>query len=322
WPKYQQVVEAARYEMQNTPSQAEQSGGNYSFSLSPSDRVSNWSNHPGALPTITSSEAERINRIVDQYPARFQTKEDLISALASGGFNTIVVFGKNLGENAEGIDLNLGELKRLWVDMRMANYRTAQADASGLYLPISDKKGFGGGGATGSWEDPTKPKDRPIGDMPEGLYKIYKPILEALAKQSKVVKESGYDFLVDGLGRPLSVSGYLKLTPAERDRQAQLAAGGPDRLSTDEGGHLIAARFGGPADSKNLFPQNQNFNRSAYKALENIWAAALNRGESVWVKIEPIYSTPKTRRPDTVAVEYKIGHNSKDMISFNNQSRN
>ena len=132
WPKYQQAVEAARFEMQNTPSQAEQSGGSYSFSLSPSDRVSNWSNHPGVLPTITSSEAERINRIIDQYPARFQTKENLISALASGGFNTVVVFGKNLGENAEGIDLNLGELKRLWVDMRMANYQTAQADAGGF----------------------------------------------------------------------------------------------------------------------------------------------------------------------------------------------
>lgn len=132
WPKYQQAVESARYEMQNTPSQAEQSGGSYSFSLSPSDRVSNWSNHPGVLPTITSSEAERINRIIDQYPARFQTKEDLISALASGGFNTIVVRGKNLGENAEGRDLNLGELKRLWVDMRMANYRTAQADSGGM----------------------------------------------------------------------------------------------------------------------------------------------------------------------------------------------
>ncbi|MFZ4664479.1 MAG: hypothetical protein ACOYNY_46225 [Caldilineaceae bacterium] len=133
WPKYQQAVEAARFEMQNTPSQAEQSGGSYSFSLSPSDRVSNWSNHPGVLPTITSSEAERINRIIDQYPARFQTKEALISALSAGGFfKADSISGGSSGPDAEGRDQTVVKLKRLWVDMRMSNYRTAQADAGGV----------------------------------------------------------------------------------------------------------------------------------------------------------------------------------------------
>jgi hypothetical protein len=135
WPKYQQAVEAARHEIWNSPSQAEQSGGSYYFSLEPSARASNWSNHPGVLPTISSSEAERLQRVVNENPARFQTKEDLISALASGGFfKTDSISGGSTGPDAEGRDQIIVKLKRLWVDLRMANYRTAQADAGGFEL--------------------------------------------------------------------------------------------------------------------------------------------------------------------------------------------
>jgi len=207
WPKYQQAVEAARYEMQNTPSQAEQSGGSYSFSLSPSDRVSNWSNHPGVLPTITSSEAERINRIFDQYPARFQTKEDLISALASGGFNTIVVRGKNLGENAEGRDLNLGELKRLWVDMRMANYRTAQAEAGGVQNITNNGRPAPSAATGGPYFSNIGPERsafvlteddwKPVGFIQTGTIKLeFTPDKDAFALEGETI--TGPQYLVPG----------------------------------------------------------------------------------------------------------------------------
>ncbi|MCA3696759.1 DNA/RNA non-specific endonuclease [Aquidulcibacter sp.] len=273
-------------------------------------------------PRLAKLAAEAFNKAAKDGDQ--QGVEALRILLKQSGFDVRLVFvGEHFDPNlSDDIDAFHQMMKFVVTPTGSSGpYQTGGMDGFQL-IGRAGGNGFGGGGASGSWEDATKPKDRPIGDMPEGLYEIYKPYLDALAKKRSSVNENGYTFTVDGLGRPLSVSGYLKLTPAERDRQAQLAAGGPDRLSNDEGGHLIAARFGGPANSKNLFPQNQNFNRSAYKALENTWVAALNRGESVWVKIEPVYSTSKTQRPDAIVVEYKIGQSNRALITFNNRPRN
>ena len=54
----------------------------------------------------------------------------------------------------------------------------------------------------------------------------------------------------------------------------------------DEGGHLIGTRFGGSSEEENLFAQNINMNRSAYKKLENKWAEHLKKGDKVFVNIE------------------------------------
>ena len=41
-----------------------------------------------------------------------------------------------------------------------------------------------------------------------------------------------------------------------------------DRLSSDEAGHVIDRRLGGPNIRENLMPQNVNLNRGAYKTHE------------------------------------------------------
>ena len=61
------------------------------------------------------------------------------------------------------------------------------------------------------------------------------------------VDRNGYAFNLDTLDRTHEAKGelYLANTP-ERSRKHQKQAGGADRLANGDGGHFIAARFGGP----------------------------------------------------------------------------
>lgn len=120
--------------------------------------------------------------------------------------------------------------------------------------------------------------------------------------------------------------GQLEYLPKEkriRDNIAQKMAGGLFRKHTDQGGHLIGARFGGKSIDVNLFPQNQNFNQGAYKALENEWERQLKNGNKVFVDINVTSAT--NAREDTVMVAYTVvkqdGSSYKDYVSFTNESR-
>lgn len=111
----------------------------------------------------------------------------------------------------------------------------------------------------------------------------------------------------------------MGLTPAERNRQVQIAAGGLDRLETDDGGHFIAARFGGPGIPSNLFPQDSNFNRSSYKRLENQWAKDLAAGKTVSVQIDVYYPDPRSQRPAGLTVTTYINGIPQDPVPFVNR---
>ena len=82
-------------------------------------------------------------------------------------------------------------------------------------------------------------------------------------------------------------------------------AGREDRLAGDEGGHVIASIFDGPGEMVNLYPQNGNFNKGGWKQLKNSWAAALESGKKVEVKIELKYAGDGVR-PDKLQVEYRV----------------
>ena len=105
------------------------------------------------------------------------------------------------------------------------------------------------------------------------------------------------------------MTGTLTLNPGQaRSRSAQAAAGGTDRLTTDDGGHYVAARFDGPTDSFNHFAQNANFNRGGYRVLESQWAKDVKRGDPVWVRIVPGY-VGSSQRPSTIDVTFSVnGH--------------
>ena len=135
----------------------------------------------------------------------------------------------------------------------------------------------------------------------------------------KIIRmRKGYRYELDELGRVRKVEGELKRNPAQgRNKTAQLEAGGKDRLPTDEGGHYVGRRFDGPMDDFNHFAQDQNFNRGAYKQLENEWDAALKSGKTVKVDITPHYSGTSLR-PEKLTLNYSINGQMQDPIVFKN----
>lgn len=119
------------------------------------------------------------------------------------------------------------------------------------------------------------------------------------------ISKNGYDYTTDTLGRTVGVKGKLTLKTAPRDPKIQSAAGGADRLASDQGGHLVGSRFNGPSDIFNTVAQNQNLNQSAWKTMENSWARALENGKEVFVDIRPRYIGDNLR-PDSFVVNYTI----------------
>ena len=136
----------------------------------------------------------------------------------------------------------------------------------------------------------------------------------------RTVDRNGYRFAIDAEGRTREVTGRLTLGQAgSRSRTEQARAGVPDRLTSDDGGHYIAARFNGPKEAFNHFAQDRNFNRSTYLKLENEWARDIRKGNSVTVDIAPVYSG-RSIRPDSIVVDWKIG-NAMKRLRFANRPK-
>ncbi|MGO1003592.1 DNA/RNA non-specific endonuclease [Lysobacter sp. CA196] len=113
---------------------------------------------------------------------------------------------------------------------------------------------------------------------------------------------------VDDEGRPIHAEGTLRTVFSGIDRSddetlAQRTAA--DRgVEGDQGGHVFGHRFVTDQGLKNLFPQNGNFNMGAYKTLENEWAAWVDKGMDVRIRID---LTPRdTDRPDRVRISYDV----------------
>lgn len=82
---------------------------------------------------------------------------------------------------------------------------------------------------------------------------------------------------------------------------AQAARG----VAGDQGGHLIAHRFVLDQGGSNLFPQEANFNMSAFKTLENDYARAIDQGNRVDFS-HVLGDFDSTGRPGSVSVNYRI----------------
>ena len=126
------------------------------------------------------------------------------------------------------------------------------------------------------------------------------------AQGVRSISKNGYGFDVDALSRTRHVAGEIRLEPESRSRTNQANAGGSDRRGTDEGGHYIAARFNGPRDWFNHFAQDANFNRGAYRALEDQWAKAVRSGKGFFVDIVPQYQGT-SKRPYKLIINWISG---------------
>ena len=73
---------------------------------------------------------------------------------------------------------------------------------------------------------------------------------------------------------------------SERDLGAQRSAGGADRQAGDQGGHLIADRFGGRNDPTNLDAQAANVNQKDQANVErNVANLAANPNNTVSMNV-------------------------------------
>jgi hypothetical protein len=118
-----------------------------------------------------------------------------------------------------------------------------------------------------------------------------------LAPNSSITDPNGYTYQSDRFGRPnRAFTDDLQYSNGPRTaaaRNAQNAAGGADRLPTDQGGHHLGHQFGGRDDAWNLTPQDDNLNHSAYRQMENSWRNAIDPAKG---------AGPQTVAPDVRAV--------------------
>lgn len=95
--------------------------------------------------------------------------------------------------------------------------------------------------------------------------------------------------------------GELPRSGAERQAARSLKR---YKQAGDDTGHAIAHRFLQDAGAFNLFPQNKNLNRSAYKVLENEWADWIDHGMEVRPLIKKF--PPGASRPKSLRVTYDV----------------
>lgn len=104
-------------------------------------------------------------------------------------------------------------------------------------------------------------------------------------------------------------------------RDKRQTAVGKEGISGDVGGHTQSCAMGGTCDRYNLFPQNGNFNNSAYKKYyENVVTRANKNGQSVDnVTIKFNRSDPSSPRPDELEVKFSIDGVLQQPVKFKNE---
>jgi hypothetical protein len=136
--------------------------------------------------------------------------------------------------------------------------------------------------------------------------------LDEFAKIGSVVAakvgRNDVKWTVDGEGRTVKAEATLrelfpKAVRSSAEKDAQAAAGAAGKAD-DVGGHIIGHRFVKDQGPKNLFPQNVQFNNSAYRKMENEWAAWVGKGKEVQVDVRLVGNNPA--RPDRVQVSYEV----------------
>lgn len=111
---------------------------------------------------------------------------------------------------------------------------------------------------------------------------------------------NGNTYTTDEQGRIIRCEATPKRsTENPRDVNAQLQAGGEDRRSSDQGGHIVGRDLNGDGGAGNLVAMDSKINQSDYKRMENDIKATLDEGKDVTVTIDISYSGD-SKRPDTI----------------------
>lgn len=131
--------------------------------------------------------------------------------------------------------------------------------------------------------------------------------LGPITERSAAVGRNEATWTLDALGRPVRAEATLREVFVDLDRSSaeQRAQGeAADRgVEGDHGGHIIGHRFVKDQGLANLFPQNGDFNISAYKTLENEMADWVETGAEVRVAVDLLGGGD---RPERVRVVYEV----------------
>ncbi|ONI68985.1 hypothetical protein BWI15_34740 [Kribbella sp. ALI-6-A] len=134
-----------------------------------------------------------------------------------------------------------------------------------------------------------------------------------------------YEFTTDDKSRVVLVEGKLAIGAKDRSSYRQRQAGGTDRRSEDDGGHLIANRFMGPSEAINLVAQLRAQNRPSaldsanWYALEKRWAAAATDDPPKVVEVSIALRYPTdSLRPSSFRVRYRVDGGDWQVQRFKN----
>ena len=152
--------------------------------------------------------------------------------------------------------------------------------------------------------DMEKPFDDELGKL-EHFENVQNSVPDTKEYDSK-----GYHYKMNDYGQLLHAGGELRLEDGKRNNYAQRIAGGENRHEEDDGGHLIASRFGGSGELDNIVPEDKSVNRGGFKSLENEWARNLEDGNKVYVDIDPVYQND-SKRPILITGSYEIDDGNK-----------
>ncbi|VVN23721.1 hypothetical protein PS623_04421 [Pseudomonas fluorescens] len=129
----------------------------------------------------------------------------------------------------------------------------------------------------------------------------------ARAANTRYELDNGNSFTTNSAGQV----DELTFTPVDVKvkRDSRQTEAGKQGRDTDVGGHAQACSQGGTCDGYNLFPQDKNFNVSAYrKFYENVIKKALDDPKQIVgpTTIKFVRSSPDSPRPDMLRVTYTI----------------
>jgi hypothetical protein len=130
--------------------------------------------------------------------------------------------------------------------------------------------------------------------------------LESNHKSSRGSNEGIWETNIEG--RPIRVEATLRedfgsTTRSYGEKKLQREVGKQGVIG-DEGGHFIGHRFLGDQGLKNLFPQNFNLNRGAYRSMESYFAELIKQG--LELKIVGSLYPPGAIRPDKIKIQYQV----------------
>ena len=159
---------------------------------------------------------------------------------------------------------------------------------------------------------PERYADLPVHKEDSGTAGHWNDRLMAPEPSSVYLVDDRYLYATDAAGRVTHAEGWLGWLPSKendehRNNSAQREAGEPNRLPTDDGGHLVATALGGPGEAINLTAQSRSQNRAVtgsdnWRRMEETWRAMRAAGIQVHATIDVRHPDSTTRRPSSRAV--------------------